>query len=68
MGDENLRIWHALYKAALFETDVQKLPFRIQEARRAVVLRSQELLSTSPNYDGEAEAIEAALSTRWKVA
>ncbi len=61
MRDETLPSWQALYKAALFETDLQRLPFRIQEARRAALLRSHELFSMSLNYDGEAEAIEAAL-------
>ena len=61
MGDETLRSWHALYKAALFETDMQKLSLRIQKARRAVLLRSRELLSDPQNGDGEAEALEAAM-------
>ena len=33
-------------------------PLRIEEARRALVFRSRELLATSPNHDGEVEAIE----------
>jgi len=56
-----LRSWRGLYKAALFETDRTKLPSRIEEARRALVFRSRELFVTSPNYDGETEAIENAL-------
>ena len=58
---ETLRSWRGLYKAALFETDASKLPLRIEEARRALVFRSRELFATSPNYDGEVEAIEDAL-------
>lgn len=58
---ETLRGWRTLYKAALAETDVQKLPLRIDEARRALILRSRELFSTSPNHDGESEAIEDAM-------
>ncbi len=58
---ETLRSWHGLYEAALFETDESKLPLRIEEARRALVFRSRELFATSPNYDGEVEAIEDAL-------
>jgi hypothetical protein len=57
---ETLRSWRGLYKAALFETDASKLPLRIEEARRALVFRSRELFATSPNYDGEVEAIEHA--------
>ncbi len=56
-----LRNWRGLYKAALFETETSKLPGRIEEARRAIVFRSRELFETSPNYDGETEAIETAL-------
>lgn len=60
-GLETLRGWRTLYKAALAETDVQKIPLRIEEARRALILRSRELFSTSPNYDAEREAIEDAM-------
>jgi hypothetical protein len=56
-----LRGWHELYRAALFETDTSKIPSRIEEARRALVLRSRELFETSPNYDSETEDIETAL-------
>jgi len=58
---EALRNWRALYKAALFETDTSKIPSHIEEARKALVFRSRELFETSPNYDGETEAIETAL-------
>ena len=58
---ETFRNWRRLYNAALFETDESKLPLRIEEARRALVFRSRELFATSPNYDGEAEAVEDAL-------
>ena len=63
MGEtaETLRNWRGLYKAALFETDTSKIPSRIEEARRALIFRSRELFKTSPNYDGETEAIETAL-------
>lgn len=56
-----LRSWHELYKAALFEADPSKMPSRIEEARKALVLRSRELFAASPSYDGETEAIETAL-------
>lgn len=56
-----LRDWHELYISALFETDMSKLTARIEEARKALIVRSRELFATSPNYDGETEAIENAL-------
>ena len=58
---EVLRSWRGLYKAAFFETDASKLPLRIEEARRELVSRSRERFATSPNCDGEVEAIEDAL-------
>ena len=58
---ETLQGWRKLYRAALAETDVQKLPLRIEEARRALILRCRELFSTSSSYDGEREAIEDAM-------
>ena len=58
---EVLTSWRALYRAALFETDTSKIASRIEEARRALIGRSRELFRTSPNYDGETEAIENAL-------
>ena len=63
MGEtaETLPNWRGLYKAALFETDTSKIPARIEEARRALAFRSRELFETSPNYDGEDEAIDTAL-------
>jgi hypothetical protein len=54
------RSWRSLYYAALFETDASKLLSRIEEARRALVLRSRELFSTSPNYEDEIEVIDNA--------
>lgn len=56
-----LRNWRELYKAALLETDTSKLAGRIEEARKAIVARSRELFATSPDYDGESEALENAL-------
>ena len=41
---ETLRSWRGFYNAALFETDASKLPLRIEEARRALVLRSREAI------------------------
>ena len=52
--------WRELYKAALFETETSKLQLRIEEARRALALRSRELFAASSSSDGETEAIESA--------
>ena len=63
MGEsaEDLRNWRGLYKAALLEIDPSKIRSRIEEARKALSLRSRELSESSPNSDGETEAIENAL-------
>ena len=58
---EALRNWRELYRAALFETDTNKILSRIEAARSALVFRSRELFESSPNYDGEPKAIEDAL-------
>jgi len=58
---EDPRNWRRLYKAALFEADPSKLPCRIEEARNALIFRSRQLFKTSPDHDGETEAIEDAL-------
>jgi hypothetical protein len=63
MGEsaEELRNWRGLYQAALFETDPSKIRPRIEEARKALILRSRELFKTCPNYEGESETIDNAL-------
>jgi hypothetical protein len=63
MGESGkaLRNWRALYRAALFETDTSKLTGRIDEARKALALRSRELFANLPNNDAETEDMENAL-------
>jgi hypothetical protein len=53
--------WHELYLAALFETDKVKLPLRIAEAERAVVLRARELFVMSDNDSEEGKALDKGL-------
>lgn len=54
------RNWRELYRAALFEPDGTNPPSRIEEARQTPIGRAQELFKSSPNYDGEPEAIANA--------
>jgi hypothetical protein len=51
--------WRELYKVALFETDRQKLPSRLSDAERALLLRAKELLATSVKGE-EWHAVEKA--------
>jgi len=44
---EDLRDWRGLHEAELFETDTSKLPWHIEEARKALIFRSRELFKTS---------------------
>jgi hypothetical protein len=53
--------WHDLYKAALFETNRERLPARIAEAERALVLRARELFAMTGDHIEEEQALEDAL-------
>jgi hypothetical protein len=75
MGEpKDIPNWHGLYKAALSESDANKLPTRIEEARRALIARVRELFEDSTNSVGETHCIEGALyvlhamesTLRWK--
>ena len=63
------RNWRELYTATLFESDTSKVAGRIEGVRNALIVRSRELFATSPNYDGETEAVEDASmpSMHWRV-
>lgn len=56
-----VRNWRELYAAALFEADTSKLPQRIEEARKALALRSHELFANPTNIEVETEEMENAL-------
>jgi hypothetical protein len=49
------RYWRALYRAALSESDKGKLPKRVAEAEKAVVLRARELFQAA-GHNGEETA------------
>ena len=46
--------WRELYRAALFEADQQKVPSRIDQAERALILRARELFAIPGDNDEEA--------------
>ncbi len=50
------RYWRQLYRAALSEIDKSKLPERIAEAEKAVVLRARELFQAAGDNGEETEA------------
>ena len=55
------RYWRQLYRAALFEIEESRLPARIAEAERAVVLRARELFQAAGENGEETEALDHAL-------
>jgi hypothetical protein len=53
--------WHALYHAALFENDRNKLPQRIEEAEKAILSRIRELFVTTTDHIEEDVVLDDAL-------
>jgi len=53
--------WHDLYKAALFETDRNKVPGRIADAERAIAVRMKELFIVSTDHIEEDLVLDDAL-------
>ncbi len=52
------RYWRHMYRAALSEIDKSKLPERIAEAEKAVVLRARELFQAAGDNGEETEALD----------
>jgi hypothetical protein len=57
----NIKLWRELYKAAVFETDRNKLLKRIAEARMALIERARELFRDNGDRDNEGQAIDEAM-------
>lgn len=53
--------WHTLYNAALFETDRNKVPRRIEEAEKAILARIKELFVTTADHIEEDVVLDDAL-------
>jgi uncharacterized protein YktB (UPF0637 family) len=53
--------WHSLYHAALFETDRNKVPQRIEEAEKAILARIQELFVITADHIEEDVVLDDAL-------
>jgi hypothetical protein len=53
----------AAYKAALSEIDKSKLPERIAEAKKAVVLQARELFQGAGDNGEETEALDDVMHT-----
>jgi hypothetical protein len=55
--------WRGLYVAALFETDEGRQAQRIDEAKKALVVRAHELFQTTGDHLQEQSAIEDTLQS-----
>ena len=53
--------WHSLYQAALFESDREKMPARIDEAERAILDRVKELFAEKSDHIEEDQILDDAL-------
>jgi hypothetical protein len=53
--------WHALYQAALFETDRDKIPERIAAAESAILARVKELFVIKSDHMEEDQILDDAL-------
>ncbi len=53
--------WRELYLAALFETDKMRLPARVAEAEKAMLLRIRDLFHSSGMKSDEAKAVDKGL-------
>jgi hypothetical protein len=61
LSHPSLPSWRELYKAALFETNHEKLPERIADAEGAIVARARELFASSADTIEEDQALDDAL-------
>jgi hypothetical protein len=53
--------WRQLYETAILELDNGRLPARIAVARRAILARTEEILTEPSSSDRESHALSAAL-------
>ena len=53
--------WHSLYQAALFETDRDKIPARLDAAEQAILNRVKELFVANSDHIEEDQVLDDAL-------
>ena len=53
--------WKELYRAALFETDKNRMAERIANAEWALAVRARELFNTGREHLQERQAVDAAI-------
>lgn len=57
----DIRSWKDLYQAAIFESDLSKLPERIADAEAALVVSARQLFYTADDDGQEAESLDHAM-------
>ncbi len=60
-SSESASTWHLLYQAALFETDRDKIPGRIEAAERAILDRIKQLFLAKNDHIEEDQILDDAL-------
>jgi hypothetical protein len=53
--------WRELYTAALFETETDRIPGRIADAEKAIMVRARELFAAGTDTIEEDQALDDAL-------
>jgi hypothetical protein len=53
--------WHSLYQAALFESDREKIPARIDAAEKAILDRVKQLFVINSDHIEEDQVLDDAL-------
>jgi len=61
LSSADVSLWRALYLRAIFERDRTKIPDRIREAARALMVREHELCTTTQKDWAERELVITAL-------
>ncbi len=61
MPSNSVQSWHALYQAALFETDREKALERIGQAERAILKRMKDLFVATGDHIEEDLILDDAL-------
>jgi hypothetical protein len=61
LGPPHKSVWAQFYKAALFESDTNKVSGRIAEAETALVIRARELCDLAGDDIEEEQAVDDAM-------
>ena len=60
-SSDSFLAWHSLYQAALFESDREKIPARIDAAEKAILDRVKQLFVIKSDHIEEDQVLDDAL-------